>query len=51
MEPELDAKYNLEAFLKSYIVLGRKFEKSHSPHDKFEVSLQVMRKIFNLKEY
>lgn len=44
-------RFTLETFLKSYATLDKKFNKASSPHDKFDISVQVLKKVFNIKEY
>lgn len=49
--PEDSAKrFTLDAFMKSYKALEKKFHKG-IPADKFDISIQVIKKVFNIKHY
>lgn len=48
---DVSVRFTLETYLKSYATLDKKFAKASSPHDKFDISVQILKKAFNIKEY
>jgi hypothetical protein len=47
----VNLKYTIDGFLKSYSTTERKWENAENSKDRFELSTQVMKKIFNIKHY
>jgi hypothetical protein len=41
----------LDLFFKFYTTIDKKWEKAKDDDEKFEISLQIMKRIFNIKSY
>jgi hypothetical protein len=48
---DVNLRYTLDSFLKTYHTTEKKWQKTKNLGERFEISMLVMKKIFNLKHY